>query len=305
MTFYHFGVQPFLSHQVPQAELPNDGLWTAPDQHVWRQTTRRTGKIPNITSAIRKVFQDKEVKPDIGEFGRIILLHGVYHELYQVRAYFQRPMSMWVPDSASQQQLQPQQYQQTLVSEVDETSPESNQSAPWLSETRVFAAWRNASLDCVDVLHWWANGVIALQSGMEHPTVFHLHFSRTVLLVPVKEIMLLITSITNQQSSYGHEQAAPSAVLEAEKEVIRWAHRDEVCHPLRAFILEEPSNISSFSSPFSPKQDLLSSTAGAYSGICVGFPLWPFTNPSLSFSRRWLSGLTAITFREVVLRETL
>lgn len=102
-----------------------------------------------------------------------------------------------------------------------------NFGARWLNETETFAAWRNAALDCVDVLHWWANGVIALQSGMEHPTVLHLHFSRIVLLVPVKEIMLLIASVSSRESG-GTRQTPAAEVYEAEREVLRWAHRDEV-----------------------------------------------------------------------------
>lgn len=225
MAFYHFGVPPFLSHQVPQAELPDDELWAAPTQDVWRQSMQSARNIPTITSAISQLFYQKQVKAEIGEFGRILLLHGVYHELHQVRLYFQRPMSMWTPGSA-----RPRQDQAPTGAGIVEVIPGEvgPDSLPWLSETPHFAAWRNAALDCVDVLHWWANGIIALQSGIEHPTVFHLHFSRTVLLVPVQEIMLLVTSITNLTCSYEDQEASPTALLRAEKEVIRWSHQDEV-----------------------------------------------------------------------------
>lgn len=69
--------------------------------------------------------------------------------------------------------------------------------------------------------------MIAIQSGTEHPTVHHLHFSRVVLLVPVKEILVLIMSITKDAGDISH-QTTPANVYMAEQEVIRWAHRDEV-----------------------------------------------------------------------------
>lgn len=225
VAFYHFGVPPFLSHQVPESELPDDELWAAPNQDVWSQSMRSTRNLPTLTSAISQIFQQKQVRAEIGEFGRILLLHGVYHELHRVRLYFQRPMSVWTPGSALPHHDQPATGADISEAVPGEVGPDS---PPWLSETPVFAAWRNAALDCVDVLHWWANGIIALQSGIEHPTVFHLHFSRTVLLVPVQEIVLLVTSITNLECSYEHQEASPNTLLEAEKEVIRWAHQDEV-----------------------------------------------------------------------------
>lgn len=170
---------------------------------------------PPISSAIRRIFQEKETKPDIGEFGRVLLLHGIFHEINQVRFYYQRPLSTWIPNA--------------LHPSPAASSPQSV-ATPWLNETHTFAAWRNAALDCVDVLHWWANGMIALQSGMEHPTVLHLHFSRIVLLVPIEEILLLVTSVADHSTNDdGDERPRPSTaeVYEAEREVLRWAHRDE------------------------------------------------------------------------------
>ncbi|VUC22744.1 unnamed protein product [Clonostachys rosea] len=219
MVFYHFDIPPLMSYRVPEADLPHDGLWTAPNEHEWLELFERTRRNPPLPNAIKSIFLRKKVKPDLGEFGRILLLHGIYHEIFQVKAYFQRPLSNWIPTA----QLEP------TVSDLASSPGSSIElfgSKQWLAETATFAAWRNAALDCVDELHWWANGVIALQSGTEHPTVHHLHFSRVVLLVPVKEILTLLLSITKDAGDITH-QTTTANVYMAEQEVIRWAHRDE------------------------------------------------------------------------------
>jgi hypothetical protein len=76
-------------------------------------------------------------------------------------------------------------------------------------------------------MHWWANGIIALQSGMEHTTVLHLHLSRVVLLVPIDEILVIVRSMTRKANGESLEMPA-TELHKAEGEVLRWAHRDEV-----------------------------------------------------------------------------
>ena len=104
----------------------------------------------------------------------------------------------------------------------------------WLSEMPTYSAWRNTALDCVDVLHWAANGMIAQLSGAEHPTVSHLHLSRVILLVPYREIVTLaLFSISSAPTAWkcpNREEA-----VAAEEEVLRWAQQDEVCFPHLSF----------------------------------------------------------------------
>lgn len=103
-------------------------------------------------------------------------------------------------------------------------------SRKWLPEDPTFASWRNASLDCVDVLHWAANGKIAQLAGAEHPTVLHLHMSRVVLLSPYESIRKLALSIVSIAQATVLETSVPGgeAGREAEREVLQWAQRDEV-----------------------------------------------------------------------------
>lgn len=154
---------------------------------------------------------EREVKPDLGEFSRIILLHGIYHEIRQVRSYFRRPLSAWTPTAPGSSSHRRSDFAHGTT----------------LAESETYSAWRNASLDCVDVMHWWANGIIALQSGMEHTTVLHLHLSRVVLLVPIDEILVIVRSMTRRANGEALGRSA-AEVHKAESEVLRWAHRDEV-----------------------------------------------------------------------------
>jgi hypothetical protein len=87
--------------------------------------------------------------------------------------------------------------------------------------------WRNAALDCVDTLHWAANGMIASLLGAEHPTVLHLHFSRVVLLVPREMLMTLAKYIEAPEDAKKMASNQQKA-LQAEREISKWAQKDGV-----------------------------------------------------------------------------
>jgi hypothetical protein len=184
---------------------------------------------PSLASAVQSIFVEKSVKSDVGEFARILILHGVYQEIFQIKSYCSRPLSSWIP---SAQQVPPA----TRPGQGERHASTSQQASDrrWLPENSTFASWRNASLDCVDVLHWAANGTIALLSGAEHPTVLHLHMSRVVLLAPFSSIRTLALSVASlaRPAVVGLEFPSKAQGLEAEKEVLRWAQRDEVWKPL-------------------------------------------------------------------------
>lgn len=91
-------------------------------------------------------------------------------------------------------------------------------------------SWRNAALDCVDVLHWAANGVIAQQAGIEHATVLHLHLSRAVILAPLDQIQILAESIAAyvQGSVFkALDGSTRHTAMIAERDILEWAQRDQ------------------------------------------------------------------------------
>lgn len=153
---------------------------------------------------------------DLGQFGRVILLHGVYREIFQLKSCFASPLGDWVPS-----------IQQAAADDNDSPASPSVSDGGGRS---LLNSWRNAALDCVDVLHWAANGTIALQAGAEHPTVLHLHLSRTVLLAPFDRFQTLADSVVlfaQYSTSRALDVASRRKVVDAERDILEWAQRDQ------------------------------------------------------------------------------
>ncbi|CAK7223851.1 hypothetical protein SBRCBS47491_005348 [Sporothrix bragantina] len=226
MMVFQMGHRAFLSLYDAQASLPHDGLWAAPTAEKWHIVMKQSQANPNLPTATQQLFVEKRIKPDLGEFSRIVLLHGVYQEIWQVKRYFDRPLSNWVLSGPAAPDDRP-----LLSQSVNSTDGPASSSS--------YSKWRNAACDCVDVLHWGANGMIAQLSGSEHTTVFHLHFSRVVLLTPFDEIQTLaryLASIGGYQSDAGlGPLPTRSQGLAAERAIIEWAQQDE--HKARLAVL--------------------------------------------------------------------
>ncbi|KAI5459576.1 hypothetical protein BGZ63DRAFT_254791 [Mariannaea sp. PMI_226] len=214
MAVYHHGRRPLLSLECAQSSLPNDRLWGAQSAQAWHDLFLECKENPSLPTAVQDIFRQKAVKSDLGEYSRVILLHGVYHEVLRVKEYFNRPLSAWIPSAQK----------------VDQEHADGGavSRAPGPDNRNALSRWRNAALDCVDVLHWDANGTIAQLAGAEHSTVFHLHLSRVVLLAPYEQIRTLTLSIASMIKRQPHGQIPTrTEALEAEREVLEWAQRDE------------------------------------------------------------------------------
>lgn len=193
---------------------------------------------PNLPTATQQLFVEKFIKPDLGEFSRIILLHGVYQEIWQVKRYFDRPLSNWM---VSAPEDPPSRHGASSTSSTMDTA--SDRHLATTSEGPTYSSWRNAACDCVDVLHWAANGMIAQLSGSEHSTVFHLHFSRVVLLTPFEHIQTLARYLASiGDPKYKSDQGqlpTRSQGLAAERATIEWAQQDEVGPPCKHSVICE------------------------------------------------------------------
>lgn len=184
---------------------------------IWGKFAERFQDMPRLSSATATLFREKQVMTELGQFGRVVLLHSVYREIFQLRDCFARPLGNWVPS-------------------IQQLAPENSDSlaSPSVSDRRgrnLLNSWRNAALDCVDVLHWAANGTIALQAGAEHPTVLHLHLSRTILLAPFDRFQTLADSVVSfaQDASPSRvlDAASRQQVVNAERDILKWAQRDQ------------------------------------------------------------------------------
>lgn len=184
---------------------------------IFGSTDILAADVPTLSLATVSLFRDNKVVAHLGQFGRVILLHAVYREIFLLKNRFARSLENHPP--SIHQQIEAQ----------NGKNPASS-LAPDLNDKNLLNSWRNAALDCVDVLHWAANGTIALQAGAEHPTVLHLHLSRTVLLAPFERFQRLadaVVSFAQKGTSRTLDIASQHTVVEAERDILEWAQRDQ------------------------------------------------------------------------------
>ncbi|KAF9634814.1 putative c2h2 transcription protein [Lasiodiplodia theobromae] len=214
---YQMDQKPFLTLDDLHSALPcNEHLWAAQNEENWAHLRRNIERNPPISEAVHTLFVRKEVKPDLGEFSRVLLLHGIYHEMWTVARYQRRSLASWVPcasstlDDASNRHdsaTTPLEFYQERPQNVADRSI-------YMPENGLYSKWRNAACDSLDVLHWAANATIAQHSGSEHNTVCHLHASRVILLTPLSEIVSLAKSIAAAPPS-SSTVPAPAALSSA------------------------------------------------------------------------------------------
>ena len=95
----------------------------------------------------------------------------------------------------------------------------------WLPQVPAYSRWRNATCDCLDVIHWDANSIIASNSNFEHPPVLHLHISRIFFLVPNTDIRRVAKAIVALKSGT-ISTAASNGIREWQINIWRWTHND-------------------------------------------------------------------------------
>lgn len=146
------------------------------------------------------------MQSSMGEFSRILCIHALFRRTWDVETYFQKPLAVWSPTADRQD-----------INIVENSLP------LWLPGIPTVSKWRNSACDVLDILHWHANSVIGAASGMEHPTVLHLHLARVVLLTPFREIVQL-----GQLLAEEHENSSSlEEIVRLKKHVQRWALDDQ------------------------------------------------------------------------------
>lgn len=143
----------------------------------------------SLYTAVHMLYIEKKLVSETSEFSHILLIHALYHRMWEVGDNFRRPFSFWNPTAKKQSR--------------ESAIPSGS---VWLPGIPSYSKWRNSACDCVDILHWTANSTIAQAAGMEQPTVLHLHASRLVLLTPFKEIRALATSLAQGKIRWGEYQ---------------------------------------------------------------------------------------------------
>ncbi|PLB47304.1 C2H2 type zinc finger domain protein [Aspergillus steynii IBT 23096] len=191
---YHFDARPLLSLDDGLAPLPShENLWQAKSAGAWKQLHDKALGRGNFSlyDAVVIMYIEKRLVPSMADFSHILLVHALYHRMWEVGDYFRRPLSFWNPTAKKQSR--------------EAAIPTGS---VWLPGIPSYSKWRNSACDCLDILHWTANSTIAKAAGLEHPTVLHLHEARIVLLAPFHEIRSLATSLATGKIAWSERQQA-------------------------------------------------------------------------------------------------
>ncbi|KAJ0425509.1 fungal-specific transcription factor domain-containing protein [Aspergillus carlsbadensis] len=205
---YQFDTKPHFSLDDGQAQLPcNDKIWHASSSRIWKGLREESSEQETMSlyDAVLTLYIEKRLVPDIGEFSHVLLIHALYHRMWEVGDYFRRPLSFWNPTAKKQSR------KLAIPS-----------GSVWLPGIPSYSKWRNSACDCLDILHWTANGTIAKANGHEHPTILHLHTARIILLAPFREIRLLVHLLATQKVNWEDRQQ----VIEWHY-VLRWIKHDQ------------------------------------------------------------------------------
>ncbi|KGO74320.1 Transcription factor, fungi [Penicillium italicum] len=183
---YYFDDRPLLSLDDGQAALPaHEKLWQASSAETWKPLWAKSFANESLYDAVHILYIEKRVVSGIGEFSHILLIHALYHRMWEVGDYFHRPLSFWNP---------------TAKKQSCETAIPTG--SVWLPGIPSYSKWRNSACDCLDILHWTANSTVAKAAGLEHPTILHLHTARIFLLAPFREIRSLATSLATKKQRW-------------------------------------------------------------------------------------------------------
>ncbi|KAK6079558.1 hypothetical protein SCUP234_05727 [Seiridium cupressi] len=198
----------------PETDFAKNLVDSATSANEWTEGLSKYDSTTTLNAAVSSLFIDKVLKSDTGGLASLLILHGIYQEILKVKGYHARSLSSWVPSMQWPSQSPPNSHD-LRASESEGAFNISN--------------WRNAALDCVDILHWSANATIAKAAGIEHPNVLHLHFARVVLLAPYQSIQTLARSIveTYTQPRSNDRLTSRDEVALAEQDILRWAQQDE------------------------------------------------------------------------------
>ncbi|GAB7366754.1 hypothetical protein MBLNU230_g0709t1 [Neophaeotheca triangularis] len=206
MWDFQFGVKPVLNLRDANIPLPcPERLWSAATADEWRSSFANASEQPTLPIAVQQLYIDKKLPKERGEFARILSIHGLFHRQWEVERYLSDPLSQWTPTATKQSSEE--------VLQEDESV--------WLPSVPTFTRWQNSACDCLDILHWQANATIGKASGIEHPTVIHLHLARIVLLSPYNHIKQLAKLRTISSRDYWQEKDLRAH----EQHVQRWARQ--------------------------------------------------------------------------------
>ncbi|RTE84487.1 hypothetical protein BHE90_000842 [Fusarium euwallaceae] len=176
-----FNCQPLLHLADVSSPLPcAQDLWEASTVEEIKNRNK-PGPMPE---SIEILYMEKRLPPHLGEFGYLLLIYAILRRTSEAMTQYQTRLSNWIPNA----RIEPR----STLQSVAET---------WPPALPIMSKWRNSACDCLDILHWNANGTAAKAGGLEHPTILHLHLSRLLLLTPIQHMQYVAASSDVGRSS--------------------------------------------------------------------------------------------------------
>ncbi|KAI5456948.1 hypothetical protein BGZ63DRAFT_408418 [Mariannaea sp. PMI_226] len=202
---YEFNCPHLLNLFDLKSPLPcQETIWSHPTAE---RIIEKGSVTATIVEALELVYIEKRLPSNLSEFATILLIYAVCRQTKEAVYQHQTSLSTWIPNAKVQ------------IRPASQPTAES-----WPPSLPLLLRWRNSACDCLDLLHWNANGTAARAGGWEHPTILHLHLSRLLLLIPAQHIQRVAAT----SSSTTWDQDAPDAeYLEACNHIRRWAALDQ------------------------------------------------------------------------------
>lgn len=208
MSRYHFDTRSNLLLDFSNIALPcKEGIWQATADQGAQSPTKQ----PTLEKALRVLYVEKRLLKGIGNFARVLMIHGLFCQTWDVARSLDRPLLRWTPSAHK-----------------GDAESHELRCPTWLPRIPLYNHWRNAACDCLDVLHWIANSDIA-RAGTENSTVVHLHFARIVLLAPYQAIREMAELLVAAPAEEGEQDVGGRAERFREqcREVQRWIADDQ------------------------------------------------------------------------------
>ncbi|ETS81580.1 hypothetical protein PFICI_06582 [Pestalotiopsis fici W106-1] len=205
MIVCEFHCQPLLQLADVMVPLPcSETVW---DNQTIDPEVLKSIKSVTVLDALELLYMEKKLVAKMSEFSKLILIYGICRRTKEVCLRSQSQLMNWTPSATIESR--------TEVYERGET---------WPPSSNLLSQWRNSACDCLDILHWSANSTALAHWGWEHPTLFHLHLSRLLILAPLRHIQTLATPSPSQDviNQTGIDKHAKSREF-----VLRWYLQDQ------------------------------------------------------------------------------
>lgn len=131
MSRHHFDTRANLLLDFSDVVLPCK-------EDTWRGEANQTqvpANPPTLEKALRVLYVEKRLLKDVGHFSRVLIIHGLYCQTWDVAKSLNRPLLRWTPSA-------------------HKGNAESHElTVPlWPPSIPLYNHWRNATCDCLDVL---------------------------------------------------------------------------------------------------------------------------------------------------------